>query len=144
MFIIITLFLLCLACCCLPNDVSSSAQIFDAFIFAVRAIVPLNVFLVLMISKLPDASCLLSQMLNLTASCALSHLISYDIILIRSCQYTATFKNTRKVDLLGVSKSLNLPDSGHKHNYFVRTSSRVDSSVSVVGARRAPTTRNTP
>lgn len=47
--------LLCLAYCCLRNNVSSSAQIFDAFIFAVRAIVPLNVFLVLMISKLPDA-----------------------------------------------------------------------------------------
>ncbi len=61
MFIIIILFLLCLACCCLPNDVSSSAQIFDAFIFAVRAIVPLNVFLVLMISKLPDASFILSR-----------------------------------------------------------------------------------
>jgi hypothetical protein len=96
----------CLYVCLLvpANDSASSAQILDAFIFAVRAIVPLNVFLVLMISKLLDASCLLSQMLSLTASCALSHLISYDIILIRTCQYTGTFKNTRKVDLLGVPK----------------------------------------
>jgi hypothetical protein len=69
--------LLCLACCCLRNDVSSSAQIFDAFIFAVRAIVPLNVFLVLMISKLPDASIYSQPMLYWAAARASPHLLCY-------------------------------------------------------------------
>jgi len=67
--------LLGLACCCLRNDISSSAQIFDAFIFAVRAIVPLNVFLVLMISKLPNASISSQPMLYWAAARASPHLL---------------------------------------------------------------------